>query len=561
MVDKGIPESIRRDTQWRDVNGYSALHIACHDGRRDACTFLLKHGHSLQSEVSRHLRATPFMLAVLKKQLEFAKWLLDVSTKFGFDRVNNPLHLARNSLGMTAFTFACCSDSIEMAQWLYDLCGPEKALARDNEGRSPLVFGAVNASPSMMEWIADRSPYDDIFGEYNDKFSVLHYAAENKRHGVLKYLVESERFSSLNAIDRHSEMLSSAAGSGSTTALDYLADKFGDDWFLQPGLGGMTVLSFAAFRGKLDVLRWMERRWPGIMKRSTMDATNSPVLMAAIGGQLDVLVWLKDERDVHPLTIATSTVNATMAAAQSGKINVLEWLISIGCPLIHTNNDHTDITVAIECDQFDFIKWVYANHEDLLPDDEDHRLMLCQRAAVFDRLDILKWFFSRGFFDENLAAVLAFQSCGRDCVRVVSWLFDVFDPTLIFRDVNYVAPFTRAAANRSVRIMKLYLCSDCMTRDQKLSAVYNAARRGELEALKVLHAHGVSLTTRGASGMTPVMAAASEGHLDCVKWLMRHGCSISDRSFDGRSIIQIASNRGRDDVVAFITEMTGLSVE
>jgi ankyrin repeat protein len=52
-----------------------------------------------------------------------------------------------------------------------------------------------------------------------------------------------------------------------------------------------------------------------------------------------------------------------------------------------------------------------------------------------------------------------------------------------------------------------------------------AARNGDLETTKRLHAEGVDVTERGGSGFTATMLAAMRGHIATVKFLQAAGPS------------------------------------
>jgi ankyrin repeat protein len=77
----------------------------------------------------------------------------------------------------------------------------------------------------------------------------------------------------------------------------------------------------------------------------------------------------------------------------------------------------------------------------------------------------------------------------------------------------------------------------------------------DVEMLKLLKAHGVSLKSRDRIGETLLTFPAGGGHLECVKWLLRQGLSLTDMDDRGRTALQMATENGWHEVVEFLRSL------
>ena len=105
-------------------------------------------------------------------------------------------------------------------------------------------------------------------------------------------------------------------------------------------------------------------------------------------------------------------------------------------------------------------------------------------AAYFGHLDVIKWLYEEKHlsFPENPRSVLA-HSCGH---------LDV---------LQYVLTIIPVATGA----LETWAC-------------YNASRRGNVECLRYLHAHGYPW------GSDTLSSAAEKGHLECLKYAYENGC-------------------------------------
>jgi hypothetical protein len=55
-----------------------------------------------------------------------------------------------------------------------------------------------------------------------------------------------------------------------------------------------------------------------------------------------------------------------------------------------------------------------------------------------------------------------------------------------------------------------------------------ASYHGELEAVRLLLAHGADMKIRHAGGLTPFQSATSQGYHDIAQLLLDHGAEVED---------------------------------
>ena len=75
-----------------------------------------------------------------------------------------------------------------------------------------------------------------------------------------------------------------------------------------------------------------------------------------------------------------------------------------------------------------------------------------------------------------------------------------------------------------------------------------AARSGDLQRLKRLHAQGAPLDQLDHYGQTALMLTAARGHTEAARWLAECGCNLNHTAKYGFSALMLAVLRGHVDV-------------
>jgi arylsulfatase A-like enzyme/ankyrin repeat protein len=84
-----------------------------------------------------------------------------------------------------------------------------------------------------------------------------------------------------------------------------------------------------------------------------------------------------------------------------------------------------------------------------------------------------------------------------------------------------------------------------------VSALARAAESGNLEAAKLLLAHGAMVNV---SGRTPLIAAAASGHRSMVELLLDHGAQVNAGEWNGATALQHAAENGHTPVLELLLD-------
>jgi hypothetical protein len=84
--------------------------------------------------------------------------------------------------------------------------------------------------------------------------------------------------------------------------------------------------------------------------------------------------------------------------------------------------------------------------------------------------------------------------------------------------------------------------------------ILEAARSGELDALRSLLAEGADVDAADEQGWTPLNYAAGRGDAEAVRLLLEHGADPTVTGRDNRTPLMIARAADRKEVVGILTE-------
>ncbi|KAM7099375.1 espin isoform 2-T2 [Molossus nigricans] len=89
--------------------------------------------------------------------------------------------------------------------------------------------------------------------------------------------------------------------------------------------------------------------------------------------------------------------------------------------------------------------------------------------------------------------------------------------------------------------------------------VHHAARSGKLHCLRFLvEEAGLRGTARARNGATPAHDAAATGHLACLQWLFSQGgCRVQDKDNSGATVLHLAARFGHPEVVDWLLRHGG----
>ena len=107
-------------------------------------------------------------------------------------------------------------------------------------------------------------------------------------------------------------------------------------------------------------------------------------------------------------------------------------------------------------------------------------------------------------------------------------------------DYNGKTPLDIANEKQDSEVMKL-LVSKSVAKDGA-PLLWDAARKGDLDKLKILLENGAKMEVRdNASGSTPLLIALKGGHLEAAEILMEKGAEVNIKDKTGNSPLNIAA--------------------
>ena len=89
---------------------------------------------------------------------------------------------------------------------------------------------------------------------------------------------------------------------------------------------------------------------------------------------------------------------------------------------------------------------------------------------------------------------------------------------------------------------------------QIMSAICEAAKRGDLDEVARLLQEGAGIERKTDDESTPLILAASNGHLAVVQFLVQQGADKEASNSYGRTPLNYAAIRGRLDVVQYLIQ-------
>ncbi len=85
-------------------------------------------------------------------------------------------------------------------------------------------------------------------------------------------------------------------------------------------------------------------------------------------------------------------------------------------------------------------------------------------------------------------------------------------------------------------------------------SINDAAKAGNIEAVKEHLAAGVDVNTKGVGGMTPLHRAAREGHKETVEFLISNSADVNAKDKTGRVPLHRAARQGHKGVAELLID-------
>ena len=378
------------NVQERDIDGLTLLHIAARYSSQKLVEFLLKLNR-ISVNATDYNNRTPIMLACYDGgRLNNVKIL----------EKNGANVLARDNVGLTLLHIAARYSKQNVVEFLVNLKKiPVNEI--DKNSRTPLMHACAEEShldniKMLLKYGADIKALDN-FGS-----TLLHFASYNSKREVLEFFLNSNEIL-VNITNKTSltPLMHACGNEGRLDNIEILLKNGAD--IKARGNNGATVLHYAAFNSKIEVLKFLLEQ--NEIPINVTDKNNRTPLMHACceGGCLDNIKMLIEngadfhERDKHGTTLLH------FASAYS-KQEVVEFVLRLNTVHVNeTNNENlTPLMSACGGGNLANTQTLIKNGADINVRTNDGSTLL-HYASRSSKGDVLEFLLKRNEISVNLA--------------------------------------------------------------------------------------------------------------------------------------------------------------
>jgi ankyrin repeat protein len=325
MVQRLLGVSGAEGLAERDVEGWTALHCAAHEGHEDVLTLLLSHGADLNCK--DHEGCTPLMEAAYRGHLGVARKLLEVEGEQGLAE--------RAEHGMTALDYAAHGGHEEMVAWL--LSHGAQANSKDKDGHTTLIHASFGGHVGVAQRLLAVVGEQGLAAKDEHGMAALDYAAQEGHEEMVAWLLSHGAQANNKDKDGMTPLMHASFG-GHLGVAQRLVEVVGEQGLAERAEHGMTALDYAAQEGQEEMVAWLLSH--GAQANSKDKDGHTTLIHASFGGHVGAAQRLlavvgeqglaaKDEHGMAALDYA----------AQEGHEEMVAWLLSQGAQANNKGKD------------------------------------------------------------------------------------------------------------------------------------------------------------------------------------------------------------------------------
>ncbi|KAJ5882525.1 ankyrin [Penicillium soppii] len=475
---------------------------------------------------------TPFHIAATKGHFQIIKRMLD----------RDPSILnAKGYKGRTAILSALMADHVVsedlttsgnllIFEYLFEK-GADISIA-DEHADLPLHFAVSRGYPTAVEQILERKP-DLIEAKGHMGRTALSLALFQDQLNIVDSLLEKGADIAV-LDDEDNNSLHAAAWGGHLNAAEEILKKK-PDLINEKGNGGRTALSFALFRGHLDVFDFLFDKGAEI----TVDEEGvTPFHLAAKGGYLQAVEKIFRSRSDLLNSKDDDGQTALIKASEDGHVDVATYLLKEGADItLKSNNGRTALHMACEDGSVEICKLLlgsYSRHGSLdaeksfitARDDWDDTALI--DGSVNGRLSVVLLLLeTEVLFPQYPANVEPYVSFEEEINEVETLLL----ARLKKGETDEIHERIEATIYWAILNGRGDLLSECLSKlldtyDMNgwerggFSCAHVAALGGHVEMMEQLLLNGVCTLAPTLNGISPFHLAVKYNRLDLVKKLI-----------------------------------------
>nr|CAD7592294.1 unnamed protein product [Timema genevievae] len=504
LLEKGA------EVNFRDLGGRSALHLAAvQKNGEDIIEILIKHGADI------HLVDEVLQWTALRYADKVRAWSV-----IGVILQNKG---NTNDLVFTKQTF-CDGDYIISA----------------------LHIAAKGGYIELLEFLLYTDKYINISLD-NDRYSLLHVAAQYGQRGVLELLLA--KGANILCKDKNENTpMHFASKNGHLGVVQCLVErmeskKFDKEYYRYINLvleginskdkQGKTPLFIASEHNHLEVVKYLTEKGADV-EICSRDGY-SPLYIALLKGNTNVIYFLKDVATVDKGSKNGWTLMHT--ASTNGHLNVIEHLLKISANINACNKyGQTPLHIAAKKNNVKVLQFLIQEGALVNVHDKTFGWTPLNYAIQEGYLDIVEHLLNAGseldVCDKNNMA----QSESNDQVGMVNHLTDMETGLIIPNKMNSWAPLFLASWYGHLDIVKVLTVKgaqlDVCEKTSGRSALHIAAEKNHISVAEHLIEKGADINICGQlGGLTPLHVASQRGNVEMVMLLIEKGAhmEIQDR--------------------------------
>ena len=584
----------------KDVDGYTALHIAALYGKLELMKHLIEE-EQLYPTVPGPKKATPLIVAAGSGNLSIVKYLIE-------EQHIDP-SADRDEDGYLAIHRACQKSKLSVVKYLFE---KTKEVCMMNttdifsdcteEDTALLHIAALSGNIDTVKYFTEECKCDTNLLNEAGRTALFH-ACQSGNLEVVTYFVEmghcqcSITDSSLNT------PLHLAAQHGSLSVVQYLLKERTCNANLKNGKRNTPLLE-ASYAGQLNTVKYLLENGYNCNPKASGSNGYNCLHAACSFGHVDMVQYLIEECKMDPSasTRKEKRTNSLHIASRCGHDLVVNYLIYKRKmdPNCSDQNRNTPLSLAIIHEQFQVVDCLVNSQkcdaiimlisQSMLDQVKDSRIRDCINerkklipislsnpqlhplvtTCVYGDLNTLKRRTKKALqsckhvFGQRLIHVAA--ECGHLKIIIFFIQNDIFKADL--QDENLFTPLHLAAGKGYVDIFK-YLVQECKCDPKcKTSTDFDkysggatpldiAVQHGQLSMVKhILESdYGIDADAENHNGTTPFQRAAMKGHLDIMKYLTKkHNCDASHRDKEMTTAMHLAARNNHLDVMRYLRE-------
>jgi ankyrin repeat protein len=500
------------DVNRMNKHGRTALHLAIQYGHADIVTYLLDHGADInKKENDDIIGSTPHEMAILTGRLDILKLLLDR----GVATETTDLYLAAK-YGHLSILLELLSRGVSLAEG-----GAFALVGATENGHLDIVKELLNRGVDPNSYpmrppllMAVKKGHDDIVTELLNHGADFHIKGDDES-SLLHMAVKAQHTAVVMKLLHHAAMNPNET------------DKLGN-----------TPLHLAAMTGNLDILDLFIKN-KNVNPTPLNKKNNTPLHVAASEGKWESINFLM----LHGFLPDAKTL---MLAAKGGHLLLVKELLQRG-----VKADHQALFYAATYNHLEVVK-------ELL----NHGISINKGIAKYDNMTALHNPVAHGYLDivtlllDNGANI---DQATTDGQTPLNFALDYEQLNVVLTLLSRGAKLNAKEADQGSRLQAFLLKSSInpsLPNHEGTTLLHQVAKHGNTEVFDLLmFLPGADLFTTDSESQTPMHLAAMFGKIDLLKYLDHASHTLKNvGNKDDSRPLHIAARAGNNEMVTFLVQ-------